>query len=387
MSEQNTTNKPKLQVGNGSGGESRESVNSVRKSVFFLLIVGVVYFLYLLFSGQLGTFINALAGVDIRWVLFGGLCYVFYYSFGVLAYAIAVIGDPKSPLGIADLMSVEATGIFFSNLTPNGAGGAPAQIGRLTRSGLSAGAAGALQYTRFIVYEAAEGIFAALMLIPRLGYFVDTYGNIFFIGLFIFGFKIFEVGGLLLVCLFPNIVKKVGNALLRLVAKHGMTKRYEHWNHLINEQVEEFSDGFRAGASNWKLMLWTLVVTMIQLSFQYTLPWVALQAFGRPGDFLTCLACGSMLELLTSAVPLPGGTGGAEGGFAFLFGGMFGPTLSAGYVIWRMVQYILPVLASVPLMGLRTKSGYSLNSRIRRARQKFNRPGRRHHRQDVRRRK
>ncbi len=30
-----------------------------------------------------------------------------------------------------------------------------------------------------------------------------------------------------------------------------------------------------------------------------------------------------MLEPLTSAIPLPGGTGGAEGGFAFLFGHMF----------------------------------------------------------------
>jgi uncharacterized membrane protein YbhN (UPF0104 family) len=71
-----------------------------------------------------------------------------------------------------------------------------------------------------------------------------------------------------------------------------------------------------------------------------------------------------MLELLTSAIPLPGGTGGAEGGFAFLFGS----ALSAGYVVWRMVEYVLPVLASVPLMGLRTTSGLSLNARLRRMR-------------------
>ena len=78
-----------------------------------------------------------------------------------------------------------------------------------------------------------------------------------------------------------------------------------------------------------------------------------------------------MLELLTSAIPLPGGTLGAEGGFAFLFGSMFGPALSAGYVVWRFVEYILPVLAAVPLMGLRTRSGLSINARLRRMRNRM----------------
>ena len=79
-----------------------------------------------------------------------------------------------------------------------------------------------------------------------------------------------------------------------------------------------------------------------------------LRAFHIEADLLTCLACGSMLELLTSAIPLPGGTGGAEGGFAFLFGPMFGDAIAAGFVVWRMVEYFLPVLAAVPLLGLRS---------------------------------
>lgn len=347
-----------------------EEIRSVRKSVLFLAAVAVVYFLYLVFSGQLGTFFEALAGVDMRWVVGAMLCYVAYYVLGVVAYAIAVVGDPTSPLGIADLMSVEGTGIFFSNLTPNGTGGAPAQIMRLTRSGLSVGAAGALQYTRFIIYEAGEGVFAALMLVPRLGYFIDTYGNVFLVGALLFGAKIVEVTSLLLVCLLPKQVSALGGWGLGLIHRWGWIKdeRYERWSHVVNEQIYEFSNGFKAGARNWRLMVLTLVVTLVQLGFQYALPWVVLRAFGIHESLLTCLACGAILELLTSAIPLPGGTGGAEGGFAFLFGSMFGPALSAGYVVWRMVEYILPVLAAVPLMGLRTRSGLSLNARLRRLR-------------------
>ena len=364
--------KPKVQV-QATGASKREGMGSVRKSAVFLGFVAIAYMLYVVFSGQWGAFWSSLAGVSRTWIVVSLLCYVAYYLLGVLAYGIAVVGDPTSPLGLCDLMSVEATGIFFSNLTPNGTGGAPAQILRLTRSGLSVGSAGALQYTRFIIYEAAEGVFAALMLIPRLGYFVETYGNVFLVGALLFGAKVVEVTSLLLVCLLPKQVSALGMWGLRLLRRWGLIKddRYQRWSHTVSEQIFEFSNGFKAGARNWRLMLLTLGVTLLQLGFQYALPWVVLQAFGKPADLVTCLACGSMLELLTSAIPLPGGTLGAEGGFAFLFGSMFGPALSAGYVVWRFVEYILPVLAAVPLMGLRTRSGLSINARLRRMRNRM----------------
>lgn len=75
-----------------------------------------------------------------------------------------------------------------------------------------------------------------------------------------------------------------------------------------------------------------------------------------------------MLELLTSAVPLPGGTGGAEGGFAYLFGHMFGPTISAGYVIWRFVEYFLPILVALSLMALRSSHRTNIHQRYERIR-------------------
>ena len=192
-----------------SADSSHQNMGSVRKSVIFLCVVALIYAAYLVISGQWGEFIESLRTLNNTWVVLAMGAYVVYFFFGVLAYVLAVIDDPKSPVGIRDLMSVEATGIFFSNLTPNGTGGAPAQIFRLSRTGLSMGGAGALQYTRFIVYEAGEGIFAALMLIFRGGYFVETYGNVFLIGAALFGFKIVEVIELLAICLAPRLVMRL----------------------------------------------------------------------------------------------------------------------------------------------------------------------------------
>lgn len=351
----------------------RESMGTVRKSLLFLAAVGVAYAAYLIISGQLDEFLSAMGGIDRGWVVAAALCYVVYYAFGVSAYVMAVISDPTSPVGIRDLMSVEASGIFFGNLTPNGAGGAPSQIFRLTRAGLSMGGAGALQYTRFIVYEAGEGIFAALMLLFRWQYFLDTYGNVVLVGALLFGFKVVEVAGLLVVCLWPHFITRVGNALLRFLRARGWLseKSHDHWHEVVNSEVNDFSAGFRVASKNVAEMIATLVVTLIQLGCLYALPYFVLRAFGQPADLITCLACGSMLELLTSAIPLPGGTGGAEGGFAFLFAPMFGSSITAGYVVWRMVEYFLPVLVAVPLLGLRSHGGPSIHVRWKRLRSRL----------------
>lgn len=351
-----------------------QSMSVVRKSLVFLVGVGCAYAIYLILSGQIDEFIEAMQGVDTTWIFLGMLCYLVYYISGVFAYVLAVVGDKKCRVGIRDLMSVEASGIFFYNLTPNGAGGPPSQIYRLIRAGLSVGAAGALQYTRFIIYEAGEGIFAALMLLFRWNYFVDTYGNVFVIGGLLFGFKILEVFLLFAVCLWPSVIAHVGRGFLRILGCiPPLKKRVRAWDRVLETQIIEFSEGFKTAAQNMPEMMITLLVTLFQLGCLYALPWFVLHAFGLPADLITCLACGSMLELLTSAIPLPGGTFGAEGGFAFLFAPMFGSYTPAGYVLWRMIEFFLPILATVPLLGLRSRSGISIYTRWMRLRQTLRR--------------
>lgn len=50
-------------------------------------------------------------------------------------------------------------------------------------------------------------------------------------------------------------------------------------------------------------------------------------------------------------------------GFTYLFGNMFGWHLSAGLVIWRSVEYLLPVVIAAPCMGMRSTTGESIYHR------------------------
>ena len=276
----------------------KQSMGQVHKSLAFLGIVTLAYLAYLIFSGQMDVFLSSLSQVDSSWILRGALCYLVYYVIGVSAYVLSVITDPNSPVGVRDLMSVEAAGIFFMNLTPNGMGAAPAQIYRLTRSGLSVGGAGALHSTRFIMYEAGEGIFAAIMLIFRLDYFLNSFGDFIIIGILLFAFKILECVVLFAICAYPKFFSSIGNWVLRFANKHGWVKDYDHWYQVVNNQIMEFSDGFKSAAKNKGDLIGVLVLTLLQLGCLYALPWFVLNAFGKEADLITCLASGSMLELL-----------------------------------------------------------------------------------------
>lgn len=362
-SSSNATKKVPTQVGKGPSRSGRNSSPQggddnaqARKGAIFLGGVVVLYVVYLVATGQMATLIAALAGVDTGWVMGAVFCYVLYFIFGVMAYAIAVYLDHDSPVGILDLMSVEASGVFFGNLTPMMAGAVPSQIYRLTRTGLDVGEASATQFTRFIMFQLAVVLFAALMLIAKLGFFFEAYGNIVVLNLVVFGVHLAECVALFVICLCPGVVMRFGNWAIEFLSSHGWLKNREHWDEMVNVQVMEFSNAFKRAAQDLPSMGLTLVVTMLQLASLYTIPWFVLNAFGVRGDFLECLAAGSMVQMVASAVPLPGGTGGAEGGFVMFYKHMFGPATSAGFLVWRIVTFFGPTILAAPLLGLSTRN-------------------------------
>ncbi len=373
----------KLGVGHVAGGkrgpanEEEENRSKAARGAIFLGVVVIIYLIYLIVSGQMGEFITALSHVDLGWVGLACVCFVSYFIFGVLAYAIAVYIDHDSPVGIRDLMSVEASGIFFGNLTPMMAGAVPSQIVRLTRTGLDVGEASATQFTRFIMFQFGVVLFAAIMLIAKLGFFFETYGDIVLINVIVFGVHFLELAGLFVICLCPRFVMRVGNGLIGFLSRRGLLKNKEKWHEMVNVQVMEFSNAFMTAAKDLPSMGLTLLVTMAQLASFYMIPWFVLHAFGIEADFLNCLAAGSMVQMVSTAVPLPGGTGGAEGSFFMFYGGMFGPAnMNAGFLIWRLVTFFGPTFLSVPLLGMKSRNrSMSLYQRVQRVKRRFSRGG------------
>lgn len=334
----------------GAGG-ARETSNgergrSNRKSALigaaFMAVVLVVTLVYIQGSGQGGELVHALGTVQAPWIVVTAAIMVLYLAFGALAFVCSVAVSPDAPAGVLDLCSVEAAGTFFGNLTPMMAGSVPGQVWRLIKAGLDLGAAGAVQLTRFIMFQLAEIVLAGVLLAATWPWFFSHFGAVMWINVALFGVKAAELVFLLLVCLFPHWVERVALKAFAFIDRHrlfGLQTRTDGWREQVRTQVGQFSTTFRSAATDVGAMAAMLVVSMVQQACLYATPWFVLKAFSIDTDFLTVMAAGSMVQFVSSSIPLPGGTGGIEASFALFFGPLFGPSATAGYLVWRLVTF------------------------------------------------
>ena len=370
-----STNKPGTQpkvVAQPSGGDDHKGA---RRGAIFIGLVLVAYVIYLVVTGQVAQFWDAMSNVQMGWLAVACLSMLLYLIFGIAAYAIAVWLDPESPVGIRDLISVEASGIFFGNLTPMMMGSTPAQIYRLTKAGQNVGEAGAIQFTRFIVYQFGLVAWGAILLIARMPFFAAQYGDITLISVFSFGGHVCILLGIFAVALMPRMVIRVAHWIIRVLARAGVSReKTESWHEFVDSEVMAFSDKFKLAAGHFSSMALTVVITMLQLAFFYLVPYFLMLSFGHHDvDFFSVMAASAFVQLLSSAVPLPGGTGGAEGGFALFLGHFYGSAATAGYLLWRLITFIAPTILAAPLLGLKSSHNASIHERWDRAISKLGR--------------
>lgn len=345
-----------------AGGDDHKNA---RRGAIVIGIALLAFIVYIVLTGQVAEFMAAMQNVQTGWLIVACVCMLLYTIFGIAAYAIAVWLDPNSPVGIRDLISVEMSGIFFGNLTPMMVGSSPAQIYRLTKCGMNVGEAGATQFTRFIVYQFGLVAWGAILLLARMPFFTKQYGDITLISVFSFGGHTLLLLAIFAVCLMPGMVVRLGHWVLSLLARMGVaTSKIEGWHDYLDTEVFAFSEKFKVSAAHVPSMLLTVVITMLQLGFFYLVPYFLMLSFGHHDiDFFSVMAASAFVQLLSSAVPLPGGTGGAEGGFALFLGHFYGSAATAGYLLWRLITFIAPTIIAAPLLGLRSSHRATIRER------------------------
>ena len=357
---------PKGQVDAQPAGA--EGAHNTRIGVIVIGGALVAFLIYLVVSGQFAQFVDALRGVQVPWLLVACLFMGLNFVFGVMAYGIAAWLDPESPVGVRDLIAVEAAGLFFGNLTPMMVGGTPMQIYTLTKAGQPVGEAGATQFTRFIMFQLALVVWAGIMMFARMPFFMAQYSDVAALGvlcIFSFGGHICLLAVIFAIALAPKMVIRVAHWILSLLARAGVSaEKVANWSEFVDGEVESFSEKFRMSAGHFSSMALTAVVTMLQLASLYLVPYFVMRSFGlHDVDPFTVMAAAAFVQLLSTAVPLPGGTGGAEGGFALFLGHFFGSAAMAGFLLWRLITFIIPTIISAPLLGLHSKHDASLHTR------------------------
>ena len=124
----------------------------------------------------------------------------------------------------------------------------------------------------------------------------------------------------------------------------------------VDAEVDGYAGAVHQAIRQGKVVVLAIVINVGQLACLYCIPFCVLRALGVTDiDFLTAMCASAFIQLIMTAVPLPGGTGGAEAGFVLFFKPELGALTTAAVVLWRALAYYLPIVFSLPLLGLRTR--------------------------------
>jgi hypothetical protein len=238
---------------------------------------------------------------------------------------------------------------FFNGITPFSSGGQPFQIYALSKeSKFSIGHSTSLSTHNFIVYQIALVLLGSITLI--LGHFsyakiyINASANFFTVIGFILNLLI--IVSLCAIALSSKISHRLLHSILLMLKPFSCAKkqkkRYKKWKSLI----ADFHHEIHYLLKNKRLFALTILLNIFKLMSFYTIAYFILLSLDiYPVSFLRIILASSYVMLITSIVPLPGASGGAEGGFFLIFSTfLLHHHITSVILIWRFITYYLGLI-------------------------------------------
>ena len=248
-----------------------------------------------------------------------------------------------------------AVGQFFSVITPAAVGGQPMQIYCLTKQNINAGVASSCLLQKFLVYQTTITLYSFIAMLCNLDLF---YGELktLMLSLAIFGF-LSHVVVVIFIYIFSfnrKLAYFITNFFFKFLAKIKVIKKPEEQIDKFRKQLDFFHESNSLLYKNKKLLITTVILTVVQLTFMFAIPYTIYRAFNLSeahiGDMITAQA---FVTMVSSFMPLPGGSGAAEGSFYVFFKLFFMEnTIKSAILIWRIITYFLIIIIFAPFSNV-----------------------------------
>ncbi|MEG1874100.1 MAG: lysylphosphatidylglycerol synthase transmembrane domain-containing protein [Angelakisella sp.] len=314
------------------------------RNVLLLTVISAAVLCIMIAHDGAKTLLDALASVRPIWLLaVAGMMAVYWLLESQILHLVVRKFHHRQTF-LATLQT-SMIGQFFNCITPFASGGQPVQAYHLMRCGVPLGSASCALMVKFIVYQSVLTLYSLVALVLRFGMFrtqVTSLGLLVLVG---FGVNAAVIAGLLSLCFFPHWTERFLHGCIGVLARLRLVKDPEASRAKVQTELAGFYEGFAAMRSHMGLIVQMSLLTVIQLTAFFLIPWALYRSFGLAGaPAFSILAVASFVLNLTSFVPLPGAAGGAELGFHLLFA-MFFPAklLAASIILWRAATFYLPI--------------------------------------------
>lgn len=320
-------------------------MKKTKVNVIILILVTLLVLYFTLkddFSGVLSLTFH----INIFWIIIAFiLIFLSWFFLSITLHTIA--NNHEKKLSIKEALESTLITNFFNAITPFSSGGQPFQVLNLRNYGYSLTSASNIIIQNSTLYQIVLVLFGFIAFIINyiFGYFPSD--NILK-KLIILGFTINLL--VIVLLLFVSFGKKINHTIIEFfinfLHKIKIIKNRDEKIKKFNSYIERFYEGNNHFLKNKKVFWKSLVFIILSFICMYLVPlFVAYSLNSHNINILETITSSAYVALIGSFVPIPGGSGGIEFGFAHFFGFFIqGVTLMAVLLLWRIITYYFGML-------------------------------------------
>lgn len=313
-----------------------------------VLVLATSLILYFTLKDNFVKTLQVIKNMNLFWIIISFLLMFIYWIFRSISFQ-KLTQKFNQKYSLKSAFKIIMSSNFFNGITPFSSGSQPFQVYMLKKDNVKLSNGTNVIIQNFISYQIALLILALIAIFCNmlLGQFIinGLMFNVIIIGFII---NIVITVGLFIVSFVPKLNEKIVNfivkvlSFLRIVKDKGKTKA--RWYNSLSS----FHKGAIILFKNKKDFFLNVFYNLMALIFYSLIPLTLLYSTGNYENFgmLIAINASSLVAIVGSYVPLPGGSGGLEWSFIYFFGQYVpnGP-VQAMMLIWRFITYHFGMIA------------------------------------------
>lgn len=234
--------------------------------------------------------------------------------------------------------------IFYSALTPFGMG-EPMEVYSMTKLGMETGAATSIVAVKSLVHHGVTFVYSFVLVAFELNYFQTRVSNFSIIAVFGLITNSIFIIFVLMFMMNERLTDAILQAIVRFMNKIKLNKLSQKFYQQVHGQLLVFHDSSKIIGSSFLLYLTAILLTLVQITIASLISYFVYRSFNLKGESVfTMVAADTFVTMAASFIPLPGSSGGAEGGFYLFFREFFGAYIIPGITLWRFSTYYINIL-------------------------------------------
>lgn len=316
--------------------------------VFLLcLMVGTIYLV--LKSLDISMLSSVITMVNKEYLLIGGVAILIYIILEGIILQMIINEQHKLKNSFVGF-KLAIMGFYYNLVTPFASGSQPVQIYVLNKYKVPLSKATGIITNKTILYQVVITIYCTIFIFMNAGelkYDLKTVMPFVMLGLAanLFTFII----GFLAIINTPKI-KEICHKVVRYLLKFKFFKFLQSKEDNIDSFIEEYTESIKFFMKNKKLLITTVTLTIIQISFYFSVAYWIYRAFNLSGhSFIYLMTLQVYLYMAISPIPTPGNIGANELAFFTIFKRVFPQTL-LGYAVFvygGFMYYLILILCGI----------------------------------------